>query len=82
MCDAGIRVSLFIAADPRQITNVADGTQAGDAVNVSQFQGMQSHVDDEFSMQDKRISKIGAMGTPAEVRANPAVIEAYLGDSA
>jgi len=56
-------VSVGTAADPRQITNVADGTRPGDAVNMSQFQGLQSHVDDEFSMQDKRISKIGAMGT-------------------
>jgi autotransporter adhesin len=79
--DRANTVSVGSSTNQRQITNVAQGTQAHDAVNLQQSQAgdaatlaaanafttnavgdLSARVNTEFAVQDKRISKIGAMG--------------------
>lgn len=71
-------MSVGSAGSERQVTNVANGTQATDAVNVRQLttsfdraiavpmaaiSDLRGFVDDRFQQQDERIDKISSMNT-------------------
>ena len=62
VADRDNTVSVGSPGNNRQITNVAAGTQPTDAVNLGQLQGVQDWANRKFQQQDRRISRIGAMG--------------------